>query len=351
MPTIWFNQGYSVVRDALLLIRDGAAQAGVRDLVLIASHEDPYAGALDVADRAFLEPRRGSPDAYAAWCARFCLEHGVDLFIVQRGAPAVVARRHLFPPTTRILVAGDAPTLERIADKDAFYAAVHAAGLPAPISRAVSTPAEFDAACADLAARGLPACVKPRRGVFGQGFWRLDPDAGLMQALIAGDDRRIAPALIRQALADAADPPALLVMEYLPGPEWSLDCVCERGRLVVGVARRKRGRVQELEVDGPIFDIARAAVDLFGLSGLVNVQLKAADEAGEDPRLLEINPRMSGGVARSRFAGVNLPWRNLALQLGLDAGEAEVPVGGALVAAHETGAAVRPMAGGATVHA
>jgi carbamoylphosphate synthase large subunit len=89
-------------------------------------------------------------------------------------------------------------------------------------------------------------------------------------------------------------------------------------------------------VDGPIFALARSAVALFNLSGLINVQFKAADEAGEDPRLLEINPRMSGGVARTRFAGVNLPWRHVALLLGREI-EADVPVGGALIATQETG--------------
>jgi hypothetical protein len=125
-------------------------------------------------------------------------------------------------------------------------------------------------------------------------------------------------------------------MEYLPGPEWSLDCICDEGRMVTGVARRKRGRVQELEADGPIFAMARAAIDLFGLSGQINVQFKAADLDGGDPRLLEINPRMSGGMARTRFAGVNLPWTHAAMLLGLPMPDARAE-GGALVATQETG--------------
>ena len=96
-------------------------------------------------------------------------------------------------------------------------------------------------------------------------------------------------------------------------------------------------------MDGPIFGMAREAVALFSLSGQINVQFKAADADGGDPRLLEINPRMSGGMARTRFAGVNLPWTQVALLLGLPLSEAR-PEGGALIATQETGFTVRGQA-------
>lgn len=345
MRNVWFNQGYSVVRDALLLIREGAQAAGIGNLRLLASHADVHASVLEAADYAFLEPaldRAPSGDAaYAAWCAGICDQLSVDLFMVQGRQEAIARHSQLFPETTRLVLPADAERLATIADKSAFSGLARAAAIPTPLTRAVDSPAAFDAATDELRRLRLPACIKPREGVFGHGFWLLDDTATLLDALMAGDDRRIAPAVVRDAIATAAGPVRLLVMEYLPGPEWSLDCVCDAGRLVVGVARHKRGRVQEIEVDGPIFGIARAAVDLFGLTGLVNVQFKAADLDGEDPRLLEINPRMSGGIARTRFAGVNLPWRNLAMLLGLDDwDEVAVPVGGALVAAHETGIAL-----------
>ena len=78
MPTIWFNQGYSVVRDAMLMMREGAAAAGVTDLRLLASHADSSATVLDSADLGFLEPviDRSTPEgeaAYARWCAERCL--------------------------------------------------------------------------------------------------------------------------------------------------------------------------------------------------------------------------------------------------------------------------------------
>lgn len=349
MTRIWFNQGYSVVREALLLIRSGAAEAGIADLHLIASHADPHAAVLDAADEAFVEPKidRSTPEGmaqYAAWCASVCADRAVDLFIVQGAQTGIAGHLDLFPASTRVFVSADADMLAAVADKARFTTMAVDAGLPLPWTRAVADAAEYDAAVAQLEQLGLPGCVKPREGVFGHGFWRFDPDATAFDALMNGDARRISAPALREAIAKAGRPVDLLVMQHLPGPEWSLDCVCDNGQLILGVARRKAARVQELEVDGPIFDYARRAVALFNLSGLINVQFKAADEAGDDPHLLEINPRMSGGMARTRFAGVNLPWLNVARLLGISAGEMPVPVGGALVSAlDDTVAPVLPV--------
>lgn len=348
MPTIWFNQGYSVVRDAMLLIREGAEAAGVGDIRLLASHADITATVLETADDGFLEPGidRSTPEgegAYAIWCAERCRALGIDLFIVQGGQHAVASHLDLFPATTRVALPASAERLTAIHDKGAFYDIALDAGLPMPWTRTIANLAEFDLALEALAELGLPPCVKPREGVFGAGFWRLDPHYGLLDALMGGDRRRVSVEVMREAIMRAGGPVRLLAMEYLRGPEWSLDCVCDRGELIAGVARRKRGRVQELEVDGPIFGMAREAVALFGLSGQINVQFKAADLDGGDPRLLEINPRMSGGMARTRFAGINLPWTHVALLLGLPLPDAK-PEGGALIATQETGFTVRGQA-------
>lgn len=342
MPTIWYNQGYSVVRDAILLVREGAKAASVTDLRILASHQDFQATVLEAADLGFLEPAglRDGDDGdrnYAAWCAEQCRSLGVDLFIVQGGQTAIATHRDLFPDTTRVVLPATAERLAQAHDKGVFHQIATQAGIPMAWSMTVGNVADYDAAQQELATRGLPFCIKPREGVFGAGFWRLDSsDYDMLDALMGGDRRRVSASVMREAIVAADRPVRLLAMEYLAGPEWSLDCVCEDGRLVAGVARRKRGRIQELEIDGPIFAMAEQAIATFELSGQINVQFKSADTEGNDPRLLEINPRMSGGMARTRFAGVNLPWRHVASLLGLPV-PVEQPQGGALIATEERG--------------
>jgi carbamoylphosphate synthase large subunit len=330
---IWFNQGYSSVRDALVMIGEEAG-SNVR---LLASHRDPYAPVMHVADEVLVEPKaaRSTPEgeaAYLDFCLQTCAERGVELFVAQAGRVMLAAHSQAFAAIgTKLLVPADSETLQLIDDKARFYEVALAAGIPMPWTREISDVDGFDAALAELDGRELRACVKPPQGVFGGGFWRLKRERALFATLMNPDSHEIGRAAMREALA-ASPGQRLLVLEYLAGPEWSLDCVCKDGELVVGVGRRKLGRVQRLEVDGPIYDIARHAVRRFGLSGLINIQCKAADREGRDVRLLEINSRMSGGCLYTRYSGVKLPWIHVALELGLiDRGDVPIPVGGALV--------------------
>ena len=335
MATIWFNHGLSCLRDALVMIRQDAAPS----LRLLASHQDPLSPVLEAANEGFVEPRDDGPgpideNTYVDYCLRTCAERGVDLFVAQAGRGAVAERAPDFAAVgTKIVVPCPAATLRLIEDKACFYAAVTEAGLPTPWAALVETPAAFDAALARLDAMGLNACVKPPKGVFGAGFWRLDARRATFDTLMHSDVRVVAPNVLRAALGEGGSGRRLLVLEHLPGTEWSVDCLCDQGRLIAAVARKKLGLAQRIEIDGPAVDLARQVVALFDLSGLINVQMKDAGTEDRAPKLLEINPRMSGGCVYTRHARINLSWLHVALPLGLvDERAITPPVGGALVA-------------------
>ena len=334
MTLIWFNQGYSSVRDALVMIREEAGD----DVRLLASHRDLHAPVMHVADDTLIEPsvsrsKPGGDSAYLDFCLETCAARGVGLFVAQSGRASLAEHQSSFAAIgTKLLVPADGETLKLIDDKARFYEAALASDIPMPWTREVADVDKYDAALDELEFLGGAACVKPPQGVFGGGFWKLKPNRRMFETLMNPDSHEISPLVMRNAITEAPGQ-RLLIMEYLAGPEWSIDCVCKEGELIVGVGRRKLGRVQRLEVNGPIFEIACAAVRAFRLSGLINVQCKAADVHGNDVRLLEINSRMSGGCLYTRYSGVRLPWVHVALELGIMArADVPVPVGGALVA-------------------
>ena len=104
----------------------------------------------------------------------------------------------------------------------------------------------------------------------------------------------------------------MLLMEFLEGREYSVDCVGDHGRLVTAVVRRKSGQAgagQRIDQRADILDATAQLCATHGLNGIFNVQFR---EAGGAPRLLEINPRMSGGIGMACVAGPNLPYIALA---------------------------------------
>lgn len=342
MLTIWFNEGYASVREELLLVRAGAQAAGI-DVTLVASHRDPTAPALAAADIALASPPISPSDArYLDWALSICAEQAVDLFVPQMGRHWLAPHVARFATAgTRLSVPADQPTLRLIDDKARFYHAALAHGLAMPVTHEVRDAAGFDAALADLTARGLVACIKPPEGTYGLGFWQLEPGRADFAMLMQPEHRRIAPERVRDAFA-ATQGERLLVLEYLAGDEWSIDCVARAGETLALVARRKLGHVQRIEVEGPAVALTRRAVAAFGLSGLFNVQIRAGDDEG-DVRLLEINTRMSGGCFHTIHSGINLPWLHVASELRLiDDHDMPLPRGGALVAESLSSRLVEP---------
>jgi len=203
-----------------------------------------------------------------------------------------------------------------------------AAGVPQPSFRLVPA-----GECVRQAAEaiGFPCVLKAVSLSASQGVLRADDPAAAVEAA-----RRI-----RQILDDAerpADEP-LLIEEYLPGPELSIDGVLTAGDLTVTAVFDKPGMP-----DGPTFEetllvspsrlaertlaaAVRTAADAarsLGLStGPVHAELRICDRG---PAMLELAPRSIGGLCSRalRFAGgVSLEEIVLANALGRP-----VPAGG-----------------------
>ena len=153
--------------------------------------------------------------------------------------------------------------------------------------------------------------------VYGLGFSVLDEERSSAQLLLAGVQYHIGLDDLRRGFAVMETFRPMLVMEYLDGHEFSVDCVGDHGRLVCAVPRKKpllAGQGQTIDLRDDILQSTRQLTAAYGLNGVFNVQFR---EGQHGLGLLEINPRMSGGIAMACLAGPNLPY--LAL-VGFDRG-------------------------------
>jgi biotin carboxylase len=182
-----------------------------------------------------------------------------------------------------------------------------AAGVPQPSFRLVPA---GDCVRQAAEAVGFPCVVKAASLSASQGVLRADDPAAAVEA-----GRRV-----RQVLDEAERPAAepLLVEEYLPGPELSIDGVLTAGDLTVTAVFDKPGTP-----DGPTFEetllvtpsrlaagtlatAVRAAADAARALGLctgpVHAELRICDRG---PAMLELAPRSIGGLCSRalRFPG------------------------------------------------
>ena len=309
---VWFNKGFSSLHTALRLLRQGAVQAGQDGVVLCASGAHPQSLVALAADRYWLEPAGLATADYVEWCLDTCRQQAIDVLVPGKAVQALVAQSACFAAQgTRILAAGDAATLALLDDKARFYAAVDCPPAPAPESITVHTLEEFDAAYAALAERHAEVCTKPAVGVYGIGFRRIRTDVSAMDVLLRGMDYQIDLPTLRFMLGQVPRWAPMLVMEYLPGAEYSVDCLADAGVLRCAVARRKGtapGQGQCIDMRADLQDACARTVAQFGLNGYLNIQFR---DGAHGPGLLEVNARMSGGIGMACLAGPNLPWLGL----------------------------------------
>lgn len=116
----------------------------------------------------------------------------------------------------------------------------------------------------------------------------------------------------------------LVICEYLPGEEYTVDCFTDfRGDLRV-CNMRNRIRIKSgisvnskiLEMNDKIFDIANIINDKLSLRGAWFFQLKK--DKNDDYKLMEIAPRVSGTMGLSRNTGTNYPLLTIFDKMGIE---------------------------------
>jgi len=307
---VWYNRTFSSVYTALKLIRDADTDGR---FTLIHSNPNRHMPAARIVNEFHSEPTGLEAEAYADWCLEFCRAQRIDIFVPGRGASTLAAQHARFAAVgTRVLSAATPAKLALIHDKAGFYAETDLPQAPVAEFRRFENLAQFDAAWNELRPRHAKLCIKPSHGIYGIGFAVVDEERSSAALLLAGIEYHIGYPDLRRGLAELGEFRTMLLMEYLDGQEYSVDCVGDQGRLVAAVARRKlpqAGSGQLIDMRPELIDATARLTADYGLNGIFNVQFRDSGQGeARRARLLEINPRMSGGIGMACAAGPNLPW-------------------------------------------
>jgi len=311
--TIWFMEGLSSQRDIISGVQEFFKNTQ-QTVTVIASHRHQRNEILSLADIALIEP--ANDEQRMDFIVTTVKNYGVKAIHTGRNCQWFeVHRQEIEALGVSLTTGATSITMLTLADdKVEFARAMEAHNLAAvPSLRIESAEALRNQLSSADAKQAL--CVKPVTGIYGMGFWRFDDTATPMSAFTHPDSRKVHPEMYLYALEQQDDFKPLVLMPYLPGPEYSIDMLLEKGQVIAAVARRKEGALQYLEQSGPAFELGKHCAQVMQADGLVNVQTRN-NEKGE-PVLLEINMRPSGGIGYTRHSGVNLPALFALRQLGL----------------------------------
>lgn len=316
--TVWFNRGLSQTVHLIKGIRQ-SLEPGEK-MCIVCTHSDANSAVAEVADKFALEPT-GPAAAYVEWALAFAKREKVDVLIPHSYTIALSAASDQFAAFgCRVIVAGDAATISLLKSKSELYDVVREAGSLGIEIPPYTLAADIEQVMSALRAykeRFQTLCFKPVKGLGGHGFRIISELGANYPHAHNGDFKPLTMAEAEAYLLSEANPvPEMMVMPYLNGPEYSVDCLAEDGVLIKAVTRVKfPGGIEELLDDCPDL-IAQSAklTELLGLTGLYNVQfLEAADGTRF---LLEINARMAGGIHWGIFTGVLLPYWAIRLAAG-----------------------------------
>jgi carbamoyl-phosphate synthase large subunit len=271
---------------------------------ILFNHEevDFYAGDIDVNAaglylvdenrRVILLPAK-HPD-FIPNLKTFCFENEIDVLVptVDDELLAIAEERGVFSTYGTKILLTSKESLEICLDK---YKLLRVCEHTVPVPRFAVFDETFNADGWEF-----PLFIKPRCGAGSRGIMKIETP---------------------EKLAETQRNHELLIQEFLPGEEYSVDVlVCKEGTVIAAVPRER------LKIDSGIAVAARTLFDKdleefsrqvavqVGLTYTVNIQFRR-DKNGL-PRLLEVNPRFPGTMPLTVASGVNMPVLSLEHLLG-----------------------------------
>lgn len=259
---------------------------------IVSTDANPLSAGFYLSDSFRVMPKASDPAFYPAM-TRLLREERVDIIFPTSGFDIYEYGRHRaeLEHDGVVVAMSDLDVMTICADKWQFYLKTHGV-FPLPeTSRELTR------------WRVFPCFVKPMLGKGSRHAYRCDRDGEL-----------------RFYTSQIQD---LIVQEYLPGEEYTVDVLSDlEGTPLLAVPRIRletkegistKGKVLK---DGAIEGLCLEMARHLGLKGPTCMQLKR-DRAGA-LKFLEVNPRIGGGMMFTTLAGVNIPTLLLDLIMGAD---------------------------------
>lgn len=286
---LWVERGFSRREIAPRMMR------ATSRLAIVSSTAQPVTGT-----EAVEFPVAGSPEAIER-INRTIRAHRMDAVWVQDSS-----RYELGGIEAEVHSAADPATVRLVDDKTAFNEWLGDDEFR-PFSWEVAGAEAIRDAYERRRGEGHEVCVKPVFGVNGEGYWRLS-DSGAFSLLNHPDERVIHPEVYLRALAlqeAGSAPKRMVLMDFLPGPEVSVDLLTWRGEPLSHAARTKLDPDrQRVESDHPVIPHAYRLARMLRFHGIVSMQYRLDVEGRW--KILEVNPRPAGGSVHSEDAGFGI---------------------------------------------
>ena len=299
---IWFNRWFSTGTEFINLIKENDYE---KQFEIYVTHHENRKDFINLADYFELEKKIYGRE-YIDYCIKFCIEHKIDVFFPKYRLKDISKYRKEFEDIgVKVLLAASDEIINLVENKGSFYEACRGHKIiDIPEYKIIKGLDEFESHYHKMKEKTNYLCFKPVISEGGLDF-RVINDNELVHPNISFSKAKL---LIDNHYKERE----IMLMEYLDGIEYSIDCLAYKGELLVAIPRKKIGWKRILENNSTLIEIAKRITRVFDFSYVFNIQVIYKNGV---PMLLEVNPRMSGGLGTSCLSGVNFPYCALELLL------------------------------------
>lgn len=292
---------------------------GERNVRLIGAdmnHDDTI---LQMFDQYYQVPRGDDP-SYADAILDICRKEHVDVVIPIMSVELVTLAQNAekFAEAGVALSVSDLEPLKIANDKLALLKFMQENGIPTARFCEVNCVEDVDKA---LETVGVPVVFKTTEGSGSRGMRIIDPSKSRFDILFHEKPTSAYVTLqdFKETLQEG-DMPQMLAMEYLPGHEYTVDMLCDKGKVLYSLCRRGLNVQTSIILDGIVEDkpeitnLCNQVAEKLKLTGNIGFDVK--ERADGTSVIMECNPRATAGVSEFAASGVNLLYLNIKRCLG-----------------------------------
>lgn len=258
----------------------------------------------------FYQIPKASEIGYIEYLSLFCKKESIDVVLPQNTAELSILaanKKHFESFGTKIAVS-DEQSIEIANDKYKLMSAAKKLGVPTAEFYLVDTFEGLFESAKKLGWPEKPVVIKPPVSNGMRGVRIIDESVNLKEKLYSEkpSSLHIHMSYLKIILGNSF--PSLLVMEYLPNDEWTVDIINANN---ISVITRKRDVIRSgitfegtCEENEQMIEYSRLLSKKIGLEYAFGFQFKL--DANNVPKLLESNPRIQGTMVLSTFAGANV---------------------------------------------
>ena len=289
-------------------------------------------------DAYYSVPSIGSP-SYVDKLLQICKKEEVDVFFPQISMELNLIRKRVdefHALGVKVAISKD-DTLEIANSKYKLYEYMREHGLTVPQYYLVSSIDDLHEGAAKLGYPAKPVCVKVSESSGSRGVRVLRGDLSKSSLFLHAKPTSIYTTMedMDDTLRELDEFPEMIVMEYLPGCEYTVDLLADHGRVIQIAGRRNTSSNASIAMDSVVerkddaYSLCEAIVSTLGLDG--NIGFDFMLDENDNPVLTDLNPRITATIVLYLAAGVNFPYMRVKQLLGEELPACQVKYGTRLV--------------------